>query len=216
MTGQPTTGGQRGLGEPDGFGRYGVPEQTEDGLVCHECGQAHQHLGLHVARAHGVTAAAYRDAHGLKRSRGLVASAVREKIAQNARQRYSDGGSERLKAVRDPTAATAARQALARPRSAEAAAILAAAATRPRPHTRTGRVVVCQSCGAEFCPLVGAKRRRFCSRSCASRHNRAQARSSTPGPSRVKPGPGALPGGSGSSANGGRCTDTSTAGAHNR
>jgi hypothetical protein len=32
-------------------------------LICHECGQAHSYLGLHVYRAHGLRAADYRKRH---------------------------------------------------------------------------------------------------------------------------------------------------------
>ncbi len=48
------------VGERDGYGRYGMLDETSDGLLCHECGQRFTHLGLHVYRRHGMTAAAYR------------------------------------------------------------------------------------------------------------------------------------------------------------
>ncbi|MBA2694616.1 MAG: MucR family transcriptional regulator, partial [Actinobacteria bacterium] len=61
-------------------GRFGVVDETADGLLCHECGRRFIHLGLHVYKAHGVTANEYRVAHGLRR-RGLVVAPTAEVIA---------------------------------------------------------------------------------------------------------------------------------------
>ena len=36
------------LGDADGHGRYGMLDETSDGLVCHECGRAFPNLGLHT------------------------------------------------------------------------------------------------------------------------------------------------------------------------
>jgi hypothetical protein len=44
------------LGDPDGYGRYGVLEEQPGGLVCHECGRTFPSLGLHAYRGHGMTA----------------------------------------------------------------------------------------------------------------------------------------------------------------
>lgn len=112
------------------------------------------------------------EPRGLKRTRGLIAAEIRAKITETAARRYATGGSEALKRPRNPAAATTARLAKNRPRAAETAVVIAAAAGAPRPQTRLGTVVTCQWCDAEFCPLTGAARRRFCTRSCASRHNR--------------------------------------------
>ncbi len=73
----------RHVGDRDGFGRYGILEETPDGLLCHGCGGSYAHLGLHVARADGPTAA-YRLEHGLSRRRGLVSTEIRAKQAANA------------------------------------------------------------------------------------------------------------------------------------
>ncbi len=61
-----------GLGSrrPDGAG--------PDGLVtCLECGRRFRSLGPHLARAHGITAAAYREQHHLPASTALMATATR-------------------------------------------------------------------------------------------------------------------------------------------
>lgn len=61
------------LGDPDGFGRYGRVEHTDDGLVCHDCGRAFHQLSTHARMAHDYPdAASYREAHGLKRTERLV------------------------------------------------------------------------------------------------------------------------------------------------
>lgn len=158
------------MGDPDGFGRYGVLDEDQDGLLCAECGRRFTHLGLHVYRAHGVTADQYRREHGL-RSAGLVAQSVRQVQAANARATADRRPG--FAARRDPAAATAARLAMGSQISpAGKAAIAERAATRKR---RARRVVVltCPWCGVQFCPLQQVARRRFCSRSCASRAARA-------------------------------------------
>jgi len=155
------------IGEPDGYGRFGVLEEDTDGLLCHECGRRFTHLGLHAWKGHGLTADQYREAHGLARSRGLVATPSRTKITDNARRNFA--AKSRFIAARDPAAATAARLS-----SGAAMSPAGLASSRSRPgHGRRGTVVVCQWCTAEFCPLTNVSRRRYCSRSCASRAARA-------------------------------------------
>ena len=159
----------RKVGSPDGYGRYGVLDLVDRDLVCHECGQAHRHLGLHVYRAHGLSANEYRSRHGLARGRGLVADDLREVIKANAVNRMNKPTGQAFIGARNPAAATRVRlsqwvgfapQVLTEQIARTSA--LGRASRRPR-------VVVCQGCGSEFCPLTSAKRRRFCSRSCASR-----------------------------------------------
>lgn len=157
------------VGSLDGFGRFGAVEVRGKELVCHECGQAHRHLGLHVYRAHGLRAAEYRNRHGLARGRGLVADDVREVIRANARARMDEPTGQAFIQSRDPKAAT--RERLAHwegfaPQVLEEQAVRTAELGRA---SRRPRVVICEGCGVVFCPLTAAKRRRFCTRSCASR-----------------------------------------------
>lgn len=154
------------VGAPDGHGQYGVLDEDADGLLCHECGRRFTHLGLHVWKGHGVTAAEYRNDHGLARTRGLVASSTRETIRDNARRTFV--GKSRFLANRDPMAASEARLTAKIGMSPEG---LAASRSTPG-RGRLGTVVVCEWCQAVFCPLRGARRRRFCSKSCASRATR--------------------------------------------
>lgn len=155
--------GAMNLGDRDGHGHFGMLDENDDGLLCHECGRRFTHLGLHAWRGHGLTAGEYRKAHGLSRSRGLIASATRQVIASNARRSFP--GKSQFIAARDPTAARAARKTSGAGMSPEGLATSRARLGQGR----KGAVVVCEQCGCAFCPLTGASRRRFCSRSCASR-----------------------------------------------
>lgn len=96
------------VGDEDGHGRYGVLDEDVEGLLCHECGRRYAHLGLHVYKAHGLTAKEYRAEHGLGR-RGLVAEATRLTIADNARERLPR--KSLFVQRRDPARAAAARLA---------------------------------------------------------------------------------------------------------
>lgn len=166
----------RQVGDPDGHGRYGVLDEDEEGLLCHECGWRGAHLGLHVYKAHGVTARAYRLEHGLRRSKGLVAAPVRENLLERSAGGAWMADRARFLANRDPAKATAARLASGQPALSPAGAAASAAAARGRGGSRrAGIVVVCRECGVEFCPLQNAWKRRFCSRSHASRYNRRAA-----------------------------------------
>ncbi|MEU4607495.1 CGNR zinc finger domain-containing protein [Kribbella sp. NPDC023972] len=155
------------VGDEDGHGLYGLLEETADGLVCHECGRALPNLGLHAWRGHGMTAAQYREKHGLQRRRGLVASTLRARIQANAAARMATPAGQAFAAARDPQRAQDARlNQVSTWRAATYASTRAAFAGRGR----LGIEVTCQNpeCGAVFCPLTSARRRRFCSRTCAS------------------------------------------------
>lgn len=158
------------LGDLDGHGRYGIVDEGPDGCLCAECGWRGAHLGVHAYRAHGLTAAEYKQRHGLRRSRGLVASATRDAIRANAEAQYPSR--TKLHIMRNPAAATAARQRLALPVAAAAADERDRRMAELARSARLGTVVICGYCRVEFCPLASAKRRRFCSRSCASKYNR--------------------------------------------
>lgn len=157
------------VGHADGYGRYGVVDETEEGLLCHECGRRFIHLGLHAFKAHDLSAAEYRKAHGLAR-RGLVATSTAQTLADNAR-RTMDSRPGFVQA-RDPAAASAAQRRGPEAISPAGLEAIRRATQACRGQRRTGTVVTCEWCGVQFCPLAGAARRRFCSRSCASRHNR--------------------------------------------
>jgi predicted transcriptional regulator len=95
--------------QPVGAGVYGRVEETADGrLVCHECGGAYLSLAAHVAVAHGMSAAEYREVYELPRTTKLVAASVREHIGQCS---TSPENLARLARSRDPQAAADARTA---------------------------------------------------------------------------------------------------------
>ena len=122
------------VGDVDGHGLFGVLDETAEGLLCHDCGWRGQHLGLHVYRAHGLTASGYRLAHGLKRKRGLVSATTRAVITQNATLRYTKPASAAFRRARDPQGAALVRLARGLPASAEAAAardVVVARVVRP-------------------------------------------------------------------------------------
>jgi hypothetical protein len=99
------------VGSSDGYGNYGVLERRGRELICHECGRAHRHLGLHVYRAHGLRASEYRKRHGLARGRGLVAEDLRAVIQANAIARMNQVGGQAFILARNPATATRARLA---------------------------------------------------------------------------------------------------------
>ena len=95
------------VGQPIGAGVYGSVTVDEEGrLICHECGQACLSLAAHIVRAHGMSAAEYREVYELPRTTKLVAASVRERTGARA---ASPENLARLARVRDPQAAAAAR-----------------------------------------------------------------------------------------------------------
>ncbi len=136
------------FGDRDGFGKFGVLVEDEDGLKCHECGWVGRHLGLHTARAHDLPAADYRIRHGLRRSKGLVAASTRETLRDNAKGRYTEKGP--LASSRDLNKANAARLAAARPASAEEAAQRDEGMTQMRRNSRSGKLFSVNSAECSF------------------------------------------------------------------
>ncbi|MGB5937738.1 MAG: hypothetical protein WBG76_17950, partial [Ornithinimicrobium sp.] len=89
----PAPRSRMAYGDADGFGTYGVLNEDDDGLLlCHMCGNRLAHLGLHVYKAHGIKAADYRREHGLRPTRGLVSSSIREKIQREKARTYTSTG----------------------------------------------------------------------------------------------------------------------------
>ena len=162
-------GGERRVGDVDGQGLFGVLDETADGLLCHDCGWRGQHLGLHAYRAHGRSAASYRIAHGLKRTRGLVGAATRAVIKENATRRYTRPTGAAFRRARDPQAAALVQLAKALPPSPEAAAARDAAVARTGRSTRLHRFVCCCWCTCQFCPLHASTRHTFFSVSRSTR-----------------------------------------------
>lgn len=68
---------------PDGYGRFGTLDFQDGKIICHECGKAYKQLATHLYGAHGISADAYREAHGLGRTTRLVAPSVRQKMSES-------------------------------------------------------------------------------------------------------------------------------------
>ena len=79
--GQPRLATLRRVGDQDGFGIYGVLDVDEDGVLCHECGLRFRSVGQHVYMAHEMTAAEYREAHGLPRMQALIAPGLSARLS---------------------------------------------------------------------------------------------------------------------------------------
>ncbi|PWV44579.1 MucR family transcriptional regulator [Nocardiopsis sp. L17-MgMaSL7] len=134
-------------GDPDGHGVYGQLTTGDDGgLICHECGQERQFLGRHV-REHGMTAATYREAHGLGRRTSLASEELRATWGERSSERVGSPEWRRFEAARDPQSARKeSRAALREPLRAQALESRreqALAASRSRP----ARVCEVPGCG---------------------------------------------------------------------
>ncbi|MEU9837116.1 MucR family transcriptional regulator [Streptosporangium sp. NPDC048047] len=94
-------------GDPDGHGVYGQLTYTDNGerVICHECGTEKRALGTHAWYAHQITAAEYRERHGLSVRRGLAAPATTARFAANGRK---EPALRALAENRDPNRARAA------------------------------------------------------------------------------------------------------------
>lgn len=130
-------------GDPDGRGRYAVLDVDDDGrITCHECGRTYQHLATHVRGAHGITAAAYRDAHGLGATTRLVGPGPRARMRE-AWDRDREARLRVLEEHRDPLRARLSSRAVtkAAPWAPEVRAKRSAAgkALRGRPLTDAER-----------------------------------------------------------------------------
>ncbi len=69
-----------------GFGWYGLPAYNQEGqLICHECGVFFDRLGQHL-RKHQLTASAYKERYGLRRTKGLVSLRARDRRRQMFRR----------------------------------------------------------------------------------------------------------------------------------
>ena len=91
-------------GSPDGHGRYGILDRDDDRRpICHECGRAFAHLATHV-RVHRISAAEYRERHGLSPGLALVGDATRARMSA-AWERHRSSHLTALEDHRDPNAA---------------------------------------------------------------------------------------------------------------
>jgi len=97
-------------------GRHGHLDEVDGRVLCHECGRSFRSLIGHITRKHGLTADEYREAHGLARTRPLMAADVREALHVSGIRRR-DGDPRVLAALQGPAATE--QRASAFPRSSE-------------------------------------------------------------------------------------------------
>ena len=121
-------------GSPDGHGRYGILDRDDDRRpICHECGRAFERLATHV-RVHGISAAEYRERHGLSPGLALVGDATRARMSA-AWERHRSTHLTALEEHRDPNAAReASRESRWSPQ--QVAGAQARGAARPGTHRR--------------------------------------------------------------------------------
>ncbi|MBK7822804.1 MAG: MucR family transcriptional regulator [Tessaracoccus sp.] len=118
------------FGAPSGVGRYGVLDRDDDGRpVCHECGRAFEQLATHTRTAHGLTAARYREKHGLSTRTRLIGTATAARLSE-AWYEHETEHLARLDAARDVDAARAGNTAAGQRRAERVARRIEASSAR--------------------------------------------------------------------------------------
>lgn len=97
---------ERFVGEPFRGGYWGIVDETDEGVLCYECGKRFRHLGTHLPGAHGMRAVDYKDLYGIPRTQSLAATQLREANRDRALRLNLAAG---LDGHRDATAGAAAR-----------------------------------------------------------------------------------------------------------
>lgn len=152
------------VGSIDGYGLYGVLDEDEEGLLCHECGGRYRSLGSHVAIGHGMSATDYKDRHGLPRGTALITRALRETHSQHARDRLDGEGWRALEDARDPTMASHSRD---RGAFMTAGVLGKAGTARENLKKSPGRVAVPRTCAVCGTAFTGRKGSVYCSDLCS-------------------------------------------------
>lgn len=107
----------KNVGDPDGFGRFGILDRDEDTVVCHECGRGFRMLVQHLRQAHGTSVADYRRAHGLPATLPLTCLDTSRTIGRQSKARVGTDSWRTFEEARDrslPTSQQAATRASAR------------------------------------------------------------------------------------------------------
>lgn len=97
------------VGDPDGYGQYGIIDGDGKRILCHECGRTYKSLAAHAQMAHQMTAEDYRAAHGIPKRIPLVSPEVSDAKSEKSKSQVGSEGWKRLEAKRDPTAASRSR-----------------------------------------------------------------------------------------------------------
>lgn len=153
------------VGDPDGYGRYGILDGDDERVACHECGKMYRSLGSHVWIAHELSADEYRRRHGIPQRVGLVSPSLSRSYSERSVRNLETEGWQRMVEKRDPLAASRARSGDAfRRRGGDVARHLATSKANiagvRKPVTRR-----CQVCGALIDPV--RKGNKSCSALCS-------------------------------------------------
>ncbi|WP_084618383.1 MucR family transcriptional regulator [Jonesia quinghaiensis] len=73
-------------GSPDGFGRFGLLDEDDLLVKCHECGHWVHSLAHHAIFAHSITAREYRQRHGLPPRQPLLSKAAHQRRQESWHQ----------------------------------------------------------------------------------------------------------------------------------
>lgn len=148
--------GDKQVGDPSGFGRYGIFERDETLALCHECGQWFHSVAAHIWGAHQMTGAEYRREHGLKRTQPLTSLSYSRNLSEKSRERLGTPGWRKFEAARDPLAASRERDM-----TTQAPAARSERAARAKIDPIQATPHPCTICGK---PITG--KRRTCSEDC--------------------------------------------------
>lgn len=114
LKGRPGNGEEQRLGKPDGAGIFGVLDENDEGVLCHECGKRFRSLGNHAVMAHDLTAAEYKDKHGIPRKKSLASRAFRENVSARSSKPEALARFARARWASPPVATQDFRDALSR------------------------------------------------------------------------------------------------------
>ena len=114
LKGRPGNGEEQRLGKPDGAGIFGVLDENDEGVLCHECGKRFRSLGNHTVMAHDLTAAEYKDKHGIPRKKSLASRAFRENVSARSSKPEALARFARARWASPPVATQDFRDALSR------------------------------------------------------------------------------------------------------
>ncbi len=114
LKGRPGNGEEQRLGKPDGAGIFGVLDENDEGVLCHECGKRFRSLGKHAVMAHDLTAAEYKDKHGIPRKQSLASRAFRENVSARSSKPEALARFARARWASPPVATQDFRDALSR------------------------------------------------------------------------------------------------------
>jgi len=74
-------------------------DPDEDKIRCHECGEWHGGLNMHLRMKHGINAREYKDEHGLKRGTALIAERQRQRLIIAGLARKKEGMIEKMQSA---------------------------------------------------------------------------------------------------------------------